>query len=306
MDNQPSKVGLSRASLAKGCRLECFIEKYLQAGSFFLRGSWDSVVLCITPEVTEQLKSGEVPLSFSTTSGGIIRLSELQKTREFGGKGSGSSTVAEDSQLNSLKDQLNLLQSDGAVDLTVGNSVYSVSDVVSTPGTPKSDFHFTNEYGDAVAWVSHKDGKTAKAFGQWGGVSDRELNSVYEQHPEIEDEVHSFVDAVRSFVGREMPRATTIARPIRSEHLKMVSVFGLAYGDEHGEQNVTTVLQGCVKIEDGHLVGSGGTHANGSEFTDEYEPMIMAMYKGDRNQFGIEGARFSIYPRGGRKIHYEL
>ena len=28
----------------------------------------------------------------------------------------------------------------------------------------------------------------------------------------------------------------------------------------------------------------------------------MAMYKGDRDNFGVKGARFSIYPAGGRKI----
>jgi len=41
---------------------------------------------------------------------------------------------------------------------------------------------------------------------------------------------------------------------------------------------------------------------NGETPTEDYEPMLMAIYKGkSRRDFQIEGARFSIYPRGGRK-----
>ena len=30
---------------------------------------------------------------------------------------------------------------------------------------------------------------------------------------------------------------------------------------------------------------------------------MVAMYRGDRSQFGIEHARFAIYPKGGRIIN---
>jgi len=33
---------------------------------------------------------------------------------------------------------------------------------------------------------------------------------------------------------------------------------------------------------------------------------MMAMYKGDRSNFGVAGARFSMYPMGGRKVHQTI
>ena len=308
MDFKPSKVGLSRATLNKGGRLDAFINKYRSGDPFFYRDSTDQVVLDCEPESIYALEHGEIPLSFTDVFGNRVLLSELQKTPEFGGKGGGWSVKAETTALESVKDQLNDLKGwDDSVELTVGNSVYQVSDVVSTPGTPKSDFHFVDPYGEEVAWVSHKDGNKPRSFGQWGGMSDREMAPVYEQYPEVQDEIFSFVEDVKDFIASDqMPRATTVARPIKNEHLKMVAIFGNEYGGPENQQNVSAVIQGCVKIEGGRLVGTGGTHANGDEVPEEYEPMLMAMYKGDRDQFGIRGARFSIYPRGGRLVHKEI
>ena len=41
----------------------------------------------------------------------------------------------------------------------------------STPGTPKSDFHFLDLEGKEIVWMSHKDGSKASDFQQWGGIS---------------------------------------------------------------------------------------------------------------------------------------
>ena len=35
---------------------------------------------------------------------------------------------------------------------------------------------------------------------------------------------------------------------------------------------------------------------------NEFEPVLMALYKGDRSNFGVTGARFAIQPMGSRKI----
>lgn len=309
-DLLPSKVGLSRRALLKQpARLENFVQRYSQQKPFVKQGDTEpSIYLEYTQEVLDQLNQQQIPTEFTDSQGNIVRLSELQKTPEFGGKYRGCSTIAEDIALTSLQNQLDSIKSYEYedVELTVGDETINACSVVSTPGTPKSDFHFVDSRNNEVAWVSHKDGYSASCFGQWGGISSRELESVYQDFPEVYDEVTSFIEDVRDFVGNEMPRATTIARPISSSQLKMVSVYGKAYGNDLGRQNVTAVIQGAVKIKNGQLVGTSCSHSNAEELDREYEPMLMAMYKGDRDQFGIKGARFSIYPARGRKIHHRI
>lgn len=306
----PSKVGLSsRTLLKKPGRLDNFVRRYRNQQPFVRRGDAEpSLYLEYSADVLEQLESNQIPCVFKDVDGNDIRLSELQKTPEFGGKYRGCSTLAEDIALKTLQDQLDSIKTHEYedVEITVGNETVLANSVVSTPGTPKSDFHFVDSQQNEVAWISHKDGYSAGCFGQWGGISDRELESVYQEYPEVYDEVTSFVEDVRDFVGNTMPRATTIARPISSKHLKMVAVYGKAYGGELGQQNVTAVLQGAVKIQNGKLVASSCNHYNSQELDQEYEPMLMAMYKGDRDQFGIKGARFSVYPAKGRKIHHQI
>ena len=55
-----------------------------------------------------------------------------------------------------------------------------------------------------------------------------------------------------------------------------------------------------------NLCRSGGTkgsaHANKERLEGEFEPILMARYSGDRNNFGIKGARVGVYPAGGRKV----
>ena len=50
-----------------------------------------------------------------------------------------------------------------AVTLKIGKNYYRVIAVESTPGTPKSDFHFRDIEGRMVGFVSHKDGLSATA-----------------------------------------------------------------------------------------------------------------------------------------------
>ena len=42
------------------------------------------------------------------------------------------------------------------------------------------------------------------------------------------------------------------------------------------------------------------THSNGSTLPPEYQPVLMAIYKGERNNYGIKNARLVISAIGGR------
>ena len=297
---------LGAPELRKRNNLDIFIQKLANREPFVLAGQTEpSIVLEPDTEALEQLKQGIIPTTYTGEDGKLYRLSQLEKTAEFGGKGTGFSTRIEDAELATLQAQLANLKGDlPTIPIVIGDRTVEVADVVTTPGTPKSDFHFVDAQGESVAWVSHKDGTAANHFGQWGGMSDREMLPVYNANPAIKTEVLKFVQDVRALVGDAIPTATTIARPA-SEQFQLISIYGNGYGGVRGPQNVDVVLQGPVTISNGQLVAPI-MHSNGDPMKGSYEPAMMAMYKGDRNNFGIAGARFSMYPIGGRKVHQTI
>ena len=189
------------------------------------------------------------------------------------------------------------------IELVIGDKKVKVAKFISTRGTPKSDFHAVDASGNEVAWLSHKKGSKAKDFGQWGGMSDREMKVVYANMPEAKEEILKFAkDVIDRYPDGAIPRATTLARKISNGKLRGISIYGNGFGGERGIQNVDLVLQGDPVFKGNKLVATGSAHTNGERIEGEFEPVLMAMYKGDRDNFGVKGARFSIYPAGGRKI----
>jgi hypothetical protein len=237
---------------------------------------------------------------FATKTGELYRWTELFKGT-FSARET-NSTKKEDAELASLKKQIDEALSKSTkpyIIVKVGNKKYNVAGAESTKGTPKSDFHLLDENGKEVVWISHKDGKSAKDFQQWGGVSTRE----YSKPPK---DVKAFADKIKKMYGGGMPRATTVATEITDPKLKMQAVYGKNYGSGTlGKQNVTIVLQGSVKLikkSQWYELDSVNTHINGDKITGSFEPVLMAIYKGDRSNFGIKGARFGIMPRESRKV----
>jgi hypothetical protein len=85
----------------------------------------------------------------------------------------------------------------------------------------------------------------------------------------------------------------------------MMSVYGNEYGNKFGRQNTTLMLQGDVNLSKKGLnyeITATHTHVNGDDMTGDYEPVFMAIYKGDRSDFGIKGTRVVIAPVGSRKV----
>lgn len=211
-------------------------------------------------------------------------------------------TSKEDAQLASLQKQIqNELEQNNLMELSIkiGAKYYSVAGAASTPGTPKSDFHLLNLKSEEVVWISHKDGSSAKDFQQWGGMSDRSETTIA-RHPESK----KFIEDVKTRFGGVMPRATTVSRKIVDTKLAGMAVYGNRFGLELGRQNVTILLQGPVKLvkkNDHYELTSNHTSINGDAMTEGYAPVFMAIYKGDRSNFGIKGARFAIQPAESRK-----
>lgn len=211
-------------------------------------------------------------------------------------------TAKEDAQLRSLQQQIeDALTEDDVIEIQIkiGGRLYNVAGAATTPGTPKSDFHLLDAKGNQVVWISHKDGSKPSDFQQWSGMSQRSEPEIY-NHPES----RKFIDDVKKITGSVMPRETTLSRVIKNSKLVNMAVYGNKFGSAFGIQNVTILLQGPVKLvkrKDFYELQSNHTSTNGESMTNGYEPSFMAIYKGDRSNFDVKGARFAIQPKASRK-----
>ena len=302
---------LSASEIRKySVRPEIFIRKLQEGSAFEVKGG-AKVILVMPKGIEHVLRKGSNAdlnaLRFGDKTGKIWKLSDFVKTKEFGGKGAGSGTAKEDAALASLREQIEKAKmKEGKIEIPIkiGNKVYMVMDAVSTPGTPKSDFHLVDKDSKEVAWISHKDGSRAKDFQQWGGLSRTKEPKLF-SHPETT----AFVEEIKKTYPNGLPNATTLIRKIKDNKLKMMSVYGNEYGSRFSRQNTTLMLQGDVKLSksgQNYSITATHTHINGDDMTGDYEPVFMAIYKGDRSDFGIRGTRVVIAPAGCRKVTGEI
>ena len=304
-------AGLAKDDLFKRNNFSLFRTRIASRGDFTLVESNGQKVK-IDPIVANTLKSiNDIEnyrvgrsIILPTTMKGQVRLSQLFKDAAFVGR-TQNTTAAEDAEVlivtRKLEEIKNQIGSD-FVNLQIGKNTYQVVRVESTPGVPKSDFHFRDVNGNMVGFVSHKDGASVTAIQQWGGITQR-AEPVLAAHPETQ----AFVATCQAKFGNQMPRATTVARRIQDNRLKMQAVYGNGYGGPYSTQNVDLLLQGTVNITRSgagkyKLVASSQTHSNGDPIGGSYEPVFMCIYKGDRDNYGIKGARMAISGKGGRSI----
>ena len=248
-----------------------------------------------------KFKSGQ-SIVLPTSSGSTVRLTELYKDSEFSGR-TQATTAQEDAQIirvnQQLQDIFDKLGTD-FIPLKVGATTYQVGLCESTPGTPKCDFHFRGISG-YVGHVSHKAGSGPKAFQQWSGTSAR-VEPAINNHPETQ----AFINTLLEMFPNGMPPATTVGRKIQDETLKKLAVYGNGFGGPKGENNVDVTMQGVLNIQSRgryyELTCTGHKINNGDRINASYEPVFLGVYKGDRSDHGIRGARVIIQPIGGRSI----
>lgn len=299
---------LSGSELRKySWRPEVFIRKLNEKSPFEVTGGKKVLILTPAKSVEKILRTGSNKelndLRFGDDKGHVWKLTDFVKNAEFGGKGAGSGTAKEDIALKELNDQIKAaLVKEGRpeIQVKIGNKVYPCAMAVSTPGTPKSDFHLVDTNGKEVAWISHKDGSRARDFQQWGGLS-RSKEPKLANHSETQ----AFISELLKIYPNGLPNATTLGRGIKDKKLKMMSVYGNEFGQQFSRQNVTLMLQGQVKLNkvgNYYTITATHTHINGEDMTGDYEPIFMAVYKGDRSDFGVKGTRIVIAPAGSRKI----
>ena len=177
-------------------------------------------------------------------------------------------------------------------------TVKGVVDVIKTAGTPKSDFHLADEDGNPLVHISHKKGSTPRDFQQWGGLTEKRIA----EHKEVV----AFGLACRALYGDRIPNGESCWTKIKDRNLKMMAIYGVNF-DKAGinENKVDVLIQGdpgLEQISDGvfELTATGHLHYHGQLPSGGFEPILAMIYKGDRDQMGIKGARASVYPYGGR------
>lgn len=304
-------ANLSASELLKAgreYRAEIIVRKMMAEESFetttgkkvvFLKNNKIIKILKKEDKTATELNS----IRFLGNDGNEYKLSDIKKTGEFGGKGDRSGVAKEDAALASLNDQLSQVKKQMAsatVPVVVDGRTYEVAYAESTPGTPKSDFHLVDISGKEVVWISHKDGRTAKDFQQWGGISQQKEPLIFAHR-----ETQKFINDLKRTYPKGLPPATTLYRKIKDRRLKMMSVYGNAFGGALGQQNVSILLQGPIKlVKSGnkYKMDANHVHYNGDSVdADGFEPVLMAIYKGDRSDAGVKGTRIVISPVGGRR-----
>jgi len=303
-------ANLSATELLKyDWRIDKFISKYKNQEAFELSGG-QKVALAFNNETLKALSSkknavlSKIEFVNSRSKTLKYKLTSFKKNEEFGGKvgGKGAGVDIEMREIDSINKQIqDILSKTGgkSIPVKIKTKTYNIAKCHKTPGVPKSDFYLTDEQGNEVAWISHKEGSSAKDFQQWGGMTEK----VIKEHPEVQ----TFIKQIQEMFPDGITRATTIAKYIKDPTLKKYAVYGVDYDAGHamGRQNVSLVLQGAVKISkvaSSYVFGANHAHENGESITGPFEPVLMAMYKGDRSNFGVEGARFGIQPAQSRNV----
>ena len=307
-------VALSPKELAKRDNFTLFVNRIKTNGYFTINESNGQRVQ-ITQRFGYQLQSindleklkdnrGSILLPTGSTGSSLIRLSQLYKDAAFVTR-TQNTTAGERYEITQTRNQLEVIKQRIGFDfvkLRVGKNTYLVTNVENTPGTPKSDMNFIDNQGRKVGFVSLKQGATANAVQQWGGVSPR-AGSAIASDPEVQ----SFVQKVKELFPDGITPATTVARKIQNIQLQNLGIYGNAFGGGFGVNNVDVLLQGSVRINsinstEYKLTGSAMTHNNGDSLPPLYQPALMAIYKGDRNDYGIKNARLVMNAIGGRRI----
>jgi len=307
-------VALSPAELAKRNNFTLFVNR-IKTNGYFTINEGNGQRVQITQKFAYKLNSLEdlekfrdnrksIILPTGSTGSSSIKLSQLYKDNLFKTR-TGNPTAKEEEQIKLVREQLEKIKEKIGTDfikLRVGNNTYEVTEVEDTPGTPKSDMNFIGRNGVRLGFCSLKNGVTARSIQQWGGTSVAR-EPIIASHPEVQ----AFVKTAKEMFPTEIPQGTTIARKISDQKLKMQAIYGSGYGGSFGINNVNVVLQGTVRINaisftEYKITGSAMTHNNGSTLPPEYEPVIMAIYKGERNNYGIKNARLVMSAIGGRRI----
>lgn len=288
-----------------GDRLKVFLDKIKSGEEFFTTKG----LVVIDKDEHARLKDEMPQKGYRTTIKAKPTSLKYQydffKTPEFGGKGKGAGTAAEDRYLAAFQKELEevmMKEEVSYINLVIGFRTVKCSGIMSTPmrgrRPPKADFTIFDPDGKEVAWISHKAGKTGADFQQYGGLTDPIYNNV--------KEIQDFVAAVQKNSPDGLGPRETYYRKIKDKNVLGLVLWGLDHGKNGmtGPENVNEFHQGPMKlvktagkykIMSNHKVmnGPGAINLQGS-----WEPYYVARYTDNVKYLGIKNARVGVFPSG--------
>lgn len=240
-------------------------------------------------------------MTFMGTDRKPYKIKEFAKVPEFGGRGKGSGTTKEEHALTDIREQIErTLFNEGvsAIPIRIGNRTALVTGARTTPGSPKSDFEFVDPDDKTAFWISHKAGKVAKDFQQYGGLI--ELDPSGSKYPEVK----AFIAEIHKRVPTgALGPAETYFRSIKDTKIANLSLFGKNYqsGPANGIHNIDVLMQGDLKlVKNGRIYTITCHHSTlrGTIPMDTYHPCLFVRVDNSRTQYGVRNARFMIASRG--------
>lgn len=236
--------------------------------------------------------------------------SQFFKTGDFGGRGKGGGTVAEDRALTKFRKVMqDQMEEDGTpfLKIEIGGRTVEAADIVKTKNEgpqrssrdPKSDFSLIDINGTPVGFISHKDGERADSFQQYGGVTDKDIYNVIKDSAEFQQ----FVADLKSAYPDGLPRRTTLARPVKDKDVARKVIYGYKFktSGDRGINNVDEFHQGTMKLTKvrGELykIDSHHKETHPAIPTGEYSPIYQARYDSGRGNLGVKNSRIGVFAK---------
>jgi len=149
-------------------------------------------------------------------------------------------TEIEFSVLTKINRKIEELGNMKSVRLRIKSKIYdNIIGFIPGPSGAKADFIGINSKGKSVIFISHKNGRTAKDFQQYSGLSSRAGGSIYD-HPEVQ----SFREDIAKKESNDFINQAYY-RDIKDHQLKQKAIFGKDYGfGIKNENNISLFAQG--------------------------------------------------------------
>ena len=169
------------------------------------------------------------------------RLETLDNWRQIKGY---PDTQIEFSILSKINRKIEELGNMKSVTLRIKSHSYKdIIGFVAGSSGAKADFVGINSKGESKIFISHKDGRGAKEFQQYSGLSSRSGGSIYD-HPEVKSFREDIAKKETSDFYRQAYRSA-FYREIEDKQLKQKAIFGKDYGSgRKNENNVNLFAQG--------------------------------------------------------------
>jgi len=312
---QEKYVDLKHSDLTKrgGARTQVFIQKVKDNEPFMTKKGAVVLDKKQLPDIEKGMETrgysdtlkGKTTVDKKSTN---VRYSkEFLKTPEFGGKGAGAGTAAEDAHLKMFIKELDAVfvkENQPIIKLRINGRFVECAGIISTPQgkskrAPKSDFSIINSKQEQVAFISHKAGKKPSDFQQYGGLSDKAFAD--------NKEVVKFMQDLKKEYPEGLKSGQSAFRFVKDKNIINMSVYGLDVGKQPGINNVDEFHQGPMTLKKlpGDATyeitsihkGTSGSNVEG----DGYAAIYYARYTGDRGarvagEF-IDNARIGVFPR---------